>query len=147
MKKILMTSSQFFGWCVGRTLRLLTAPVATVLLMLLLFGANMSWAKGPLDNDVSDFSKNILSPILIREGLCNSRQNCREREFFFCVSWETIGCDVYGITDENLIKEIFMAMLNSGLKVHRFTFWRSTKREKSFFERPILEFSDHTGGK
>ena len=125
----------------------LTAPVATILLALMLFSASPSWAKGPLDNDVSDFSKNILSPILIREGLCNSRQNCREREYFFCVSWETISCDVYGITDEKLIKEIFLAMLKSGLKVGSFTFWHSTYREKSFFEKPLLHYNDRTGGK
>lgn len=125
----------------------LTVPIATVLLTLMLLGASPSWAKGPLDNDVSDFSKNILSPILIREGLCNSRQNCREREYFFCVSWETISCDVYGITDEKLIKEIFLAMLNSGLKVGSFRFWNSTYREKSFFEKPLLSYINRTGGK
>jgi hypothetical protein len=90
---------------------------------------------------------NILSPILIREGLCNSRQDCREREYFFCVSWETISCDVYGITDEKLIKEIFRAMLNSGLKVRSFTFWHSTYQEKSFFEKPLLRYNDRTEGK
>ena len=126
----------------------LTATVATALLTLMMFfAASPSWAKGPLDNDVADFSKNILSPILIREGLCNSRQNCRDREYFFCVSWETISCDVYGITDEKLIKEIFLAMLNSGLKVGSFSFWRSTYREKSFFEKPFLNYNNRTGGK
>lgn len=126
---------------------LLNAAVATVLLALLPFGANFGWAKGPLDNDVSNFSQNILFPILIREGLCNSAQNCRQREYFFCVSWETISCDVYGITDEKLIKEIFLAMLKNGLKVGSFTFWHSTYREKSFFEKPLLHYNDRTGGK
>jgi len=125
----------------------LTASAVTVLLTLMLFGVSPSWAKGPLDNDVFDFSKNILSPILIREGLCNSREDCREREYFFCVSWETVSCDVYGITDEKLIKEIFWAMLTSGLTVGSFTFWHSTYREKSFFEKPLLRYSDRTGGK
>lgn len=125
----------------------LTAPVATALLALTLISASPSWAKGPLDSDVSDFSNNILSPILIREGLCNSRQNCREREYFFCVSWETISCEVFGITDEKLIKEIFWAMLNSGLKVRSFVFWHSTRHEKSLFEKPLLNYINRTGGK
>lgn len=125
----------------------LTASIATVLLTLMFFGTSPCWAKGPLDNDVSNFSKEVLSPILIRARLCSSRQNCREREYFFCVSWETISCDVYGITDEKLIKEIFLAMLNSGLKVGSFRFWSSTYREKSFFEKPLLSYINRTGGK
>lgn len=121
--------------------------IAPVLLILILHGANQSWAKGPLDSDVADFSKNTLTPILIREGLCDSRQDCRDREYFFCVSWETISCDVYGITDEKLIREIFLAMLNSGLKVGSFTFWRSTFHDKSFFEKPLLHYNNRTRGK
>ncbi|MCF8183541.1 MAG: hypothetical protein K9J43_01040 [Polynucleobacter sp.] len=122
-------------------------PIVIVLLTLTFFGASPSWAKGPLDGDASTFGKQTLSPILIREKLCTSVQDCREREYFFCTSWESISCDLYGITDEKIIKEILLAMLNSGLKASHFRFWLRSHRDKSFFDKPILEFIDHTGGK
>jgi len=125
----------------------LTTSVVKVLLTLMLFCASHSWAKGPLDGDASIFGKQILDPILIREKLCNSVQDCREREYFFCTSWESLSCHLYGITDEKIIKEIFLAMLISGLKVSHLRIWRSTHHNKSFFEKPILEFIDHTEGK
>ncbi|MFZ2161215.1 MAG: hypothetical protein WAW02_03265 [Sideroxyarcus sp.] len=96
---------------------------------------------------MSAFSNNILTPILVREGLCSSSQDCRNKELFFCISWETISCDVYGISDEKLIKEIFLAMLNSGMKVRNFDIWRSKYREKAFFEKPLLSYINRTGGK
>ncbi len=117
------------------------------ILTLLLFSANSSWAKGPLDSDVAEFSTNVLTPILVRNGLCNSHQNCREKEYFFCVSWEAVSCGVYGITDERLIKEIFLAVLNSGLKIHSFSFWSSKYQEKSFFEKPLLNYTNRMGDK
>jgi hypothetical protein len=125
----------------------LTAPIATVLLTLMLFGAGQSWAKGPLDGEVADFDTHILVPILIRAQLCSSVQDCDKHRYLLCTSWDSLSCGVYGITDEKVVKEIFLGMLNSGLRVSHFNFWRSKYHEKSFFEKPILEFIDHTGGK
>ena len=124
-----------------------TVAFAAALLIVVFFFASNSWAKGPLDSDVAEFSKNILTPILVREGLCTSRQDCRDKEYFFCISWETISCNVFGITDKKLIKEIFIAMLNSELKIRNFDFWRSTYREKSILEKPLLRYIDRTGDK
>lgn len=123
------------------------ALVTTILLVLILFRENPSWAKGPLDSEASYFIKYTLSPILIREKLCNSIQDCIERDYFLYTSWNTISCDLYGITDEKIIKEIFLAMLSRGLRVSHFCVWRNTNHDKSFFEKPILEFTDHTGDK
>lgn len=117
------------------------------LLSISFFFVNPSFAKGPLDSDVAEFSENILTPILVREGLCSSRQDCREKEYFFCVSWKSISCDVFGIANEKLIKEIVLAMLNSELKIHSFHFWRSKYREKSVFEKPLLSYINRIGGK
>lgn len=125
----------------------LTAQVATVLLTLILVGASPSWAKGPLDGEVSAFYDRTISPILIREDLCSSVQDCVEHRYLLCTSWDALSCNVYGITDERIIKEIFLAMLNSGLRISHLNFWRSKRDDKYFFEKPILEFADHTGGK
>lgn len=114
---------------------------------LLLFFSSLIWAKGPLDGDASAFIEQTLSPILIKAKLCSSVQDCVKHRYLLCTSWDSLSCGVYGITDEKVIKEIFLAMLNSGLKVSHFNFWRNKYHDKSFYEKPILEFIDHTGGK
>jgi hypothetical protein len=120
---------------------------AAFLLTLVLFAASQSWAKGPLDGDIADFDTHIFTPILIRSQLCSTVKDCDKHRYLLCTSWNSLSCGVYGITDEKIIKEIFLAMLNSGLKVSHFSFWRSKYHDKSFLEKPILEFIDHTGGK
>jgi hypothetical protein len=124
-----------------------TASVAKTILVLTLSCGGQSWAKGPLDGESSALSRQIVSPILIREKFCSSVQDCRDREFFFSTSNDSISYDLYGVTDGKVVKEIFLAMLNSGLRVSHFRVWRSTYRNKSIFEKPILEFTDNTGGK
>lgn len=127
--------------------RKIVIPITIFLLLLILWGAKPSWGKGPLDREVADFDKQILTPILVKANLCSSRQDCTEHGYFFYTAWDSISCDLYGITNEQIIREIFLAILNSGLKVSAFRVWRSTHQDKSFFEKPILEFIDHTGGK
>lgn len=121
------------------------------LIALLLFVSSPSLAKGNmkgnLDSDEIAFFEHTVNPILIRSKLCDSAGDCLRHDYIFCMSHETLSCDVYGITDEKVIKEIILAVLNSGLRVSSFTFWRSKHQEKSFFERPLLNFTDHTGDK
>lgn len=123
------------------------AMLAPLIWALMLFSASPIWAKGPLDSESSAFSKQIVSPILIREKLCKAVQDCRDREYFYSTSSDSISYDLYGITDAKVIREIFLAMLNSGLNVSHFRVWRSPYRNKSIFEKPILEFTDNTGSK
>lgn len=122
------------------------------LLMTLLTCTNLVWGKGNLkgnlDENELDFIRNTIFPILIKSNLCTSTTgDCVQHEFFICFSAESLSCNVYGISDEKIIKEIFLAVLNSGLKVSSFTFWKSRYHETSLFEKPILEFVDRTGGK
>lgn len=121
------------------------------MLALSLLCVSPSWAGGgPLHGDASNYFEHTLVPLLIKEKLCNSKEDCGETHnyFFFAISWsESIDFDLYDITDERVIKEILLSMLNSGLRISRITFWRSKFHEQSFFEKPLVEFIDRTGGK
>ena len=77
-------------------------------------------------------------------------------DYSTCWSLETLSCDFYGITDEKVIREILIAMLNaekkdSHFRVSSFTFWRDKYQDFHIWERlwgkPILKFVDHTDGK
>ena len=113
----------------------------------LLLHAPASTAKGPLDGEVASYFKNTLAPLLMAKKLCTSVQDCREHEYFFCTAWTAISCEVYGITDERIVREIFLSVLNSELRVRAITFWASKYHKGSIFEKPLLEFIDHTGDK
>lgn len=114
--------------------------------------ASPSWAKGNpkgiLDDDERYFIDHTIYPILISSKLCvSATADCIGREYIFCLSDDSLSCDVHGITDKKIIKEILLAVLNSGLPISSFTFWRSKYHEQSFFEKPLVEFIDRTGGK
>ncbi len=118
-------------------------------LTLLLLGMSMSWAeggKGNLADYEIDYFDNTFYPILIKANVCKvAHGDCVNGRYVFCESFATLACRVYGITDEKIIKELFLSMLNSGLKVSSFTFYRSRYHEGSIWERPILSFTDRTG--
>ena len=121
-------------------------------LTLSLLCVSPSWAggAGPLHQDASNYFEQTLAPLLIKEKLCVSENDCGERNkyYFFAVSLSnSIDFYLYGITDERIIKEIILSMLNSGLSISKITFWRSKYNEQSFFEKPLVEFIDRTGGK
>lgn len=117
--------------------------ITTVLLALTLFIVNQSLAKGPMDSEASYFIKHTISQIFIREKLCISAQDCIEHNYLLYTAWNSISYDMYGITDEKIIKEIFLAILNSDLKISHFRVWDKSKSNKSFFDKPILEFTNH----
>ncbi|BBI99064.1 hypothetical protein FGKAn22_07570 [Ferrigenium kumadai] len=127
-------------------------PLVHILLMATLFSVSPVWAKGNpkgiLDRDEINFFKNTAYPILIKSKLCVSAdKDCYGNQYFVCLSHDALACDAYGITDEKVIKEILTAVINSGLKVSTFKFWRSKYHETTFFEKPLLEFIDRTGEK
>jgi len=95
-----------------------------------------------------DYFENTFSPILIKAHICTRVDgDCILGRYVICDSEDTLTCSIYGVTDEKVIRELFMSMLNSGLKVSHFTFYRSRYHEGWIFEKPLLEFIDHTGGK
>lgn len=121
------------------------------LLALLFFCGSLSWAKGNikgnLDNEELNFIYHTFIPILIRSNICVRADGDCLHYHIICASHDSLSCDVYGIADEKVIKEIFLAMLHSGLNVSSFTFWRSKYHETSLFEKPLLQFIDRTGSK
>jgi hypothetical protein len=120
------------------------------LLTLLFFGVSPIWAKGMkgnLEKEELDFIDYTFIPILIKTNICvNATGDCKNYHIT-CVSHDSLSCDVYGIADEKVIKEIFSAVLHSGLNVSSFTFWRSKYHKTSLFEKPLLQFIDRTGRK
>lgn len=117
---------------------------------LLFFYTSSIWAKGMkgnLEKEELDFIDYTFIPILIKNNVCvKATGDCRH-DYILCMSLDSFSCDVYGITDEKAIKEVFLAVLNSRLNVSSFTFWRSKYHETSLLEKPLLKFIDHTRGK
>jgi hypothetical protein len=122
----------------------------TTFFVLIIFGINLSWAKGlkgNLEKEEIDFIEKTFYPILIEANICKSvHRDCGD-DYIKCMSFDTLKCSVYGITDETVIKKIFLAMVNSGLRISSFTFWRSRYHQTSIFEKPLLEYIDRTGDK
>jgi hypothetical protein len=108
---------------------------------------NPIWAKGlkgNLEANELGWVQNVFIPILRKSNLCtNEMGDCRV-DHIICWSGETLSCDVYGISDERVIKEIFLAMLNSDLKVSSFNFWKNRYHETSLFERPLLAYTNRS---
>lgn len=103
--------------------------------------------KGILDKDEIRFITNTLFPILIEAKLCVSATgDCISDNYILCLSDDALRCEIYGVTDEKVIKKILLAVLNSRLRVSSFIFWHSKHQDKSLFEKPLLEFVDRTGG-
>ncbi len=101
--------------------------------------------KGNLDDQELNFINHTFIPILIKSNICvKATGDCKDY-YIVCASHDSLSCNVYGIADKNVIKEIFLAMLQSGLNVSSFTFWRSKYHETAIFEKPLLQFIDRTG--
>jgi hypothetical protein len=105
--------------------------------------------KGSLSGEEIDFIHNKLEPILVKSNLCASVGKCSGHDYLFCMahgSGYALTCDVYGITDDKVIKELFAAFMNSGLRVSSITFWQSKYHKTSLFEKPLMKYVDHTDG-
>ena len=121
-----------------------------LILMFLLFCSDSLLAKGlkgNLEANELDFIDNTLIPILIKSNLCVKAKGDCKVDHIFCLSNDSLACDVYGISDKKVIMEIFTAMLNSGLDVSSFKFWKNKFHKTSSFEKPLLEYKNRTGGK
>ena len=120
------------------------------LIALFLFSTIPCWAvggKGNLnDNEIAYFN-NTFSPILIKDHICTKVYGDCFDKYVFCNSSETLSCAIYGITDKKVVKELFFSMLNSGLNISYIEFYSSKYHETSFFEKPLLQYIDRTGGR
>jgi hypothetical protein len=113
---------------------------------------SQGWAeggKGNLNGNELDYLNNTFFPILIKAHICTEvHKDCEgkpgEWGYIYCNSEETLTCTIYGITDEKVINELFMSMLNSGLNVSSWAFYRSKYHETTFFEKPLLEYENNT---
>jgi hypothetical protein len=129
----------------------ITKTLLFLMMALPLLYTNSSWAlsKGALTRDELDYLDNTFTPILIKAHICTEvHKDCDgkpgEPGYVYCDSEETLSCSVYGITDEKVINELFMSMLNSGLNVSSWTFYRSKYHESTFFEKPLLKYENNT---
>jgi len=99
--------------------------------------------KGNTDEATHNFIKNNVYTILISAKLCsapNGKDGCVGKRFLTCMQHNTLRCDMYGIDDEKIIKELVQAFQESGLRVSGVSFWRSSEQKKSILEKPILEY-------
>lgn len=100
----------------------------------------VSNSKGSLDEAAINFIKNNLSNVFIRAKMCSGhkgRDSCEEKTIITCYQRDSLRCDLYGVSDENVIKEVTQSFQNSGLRISTITFWRSTHDNKSIFEKSI----------
>jgi len=121
-----------------------------LLLPVLALCMDLSWAKGMKGNLEANeiaFMENTFIPILLKENLCTKATGDCKEDHIICWSGDSLSCDVYGISDRGVIKEVFLAMLNSGLNVSSFNFWKSKYHKTSPFEKPLLSYRDRTSGK
>lgn len=99
-------------------------------------------SKGSLSSREISFFENTINPILIKNGVCSSVNDCDGHQYFGCLSYGTLSCNVYGITRMKTIKEIFSAFLNSGIPINNIEFYA----DRSWFSRPILSFDFRAEG-
>src|ERR1035438_6687848 len=91
----------------------------------LLTGCDGNGNKGILRTDEIAYIKNVLDPQLVKAGVCSSAKECDDNydRYNTCLSGRALSCDIYGISDEKMIREILLSMLNSQLRVGQITFW------------------------
>lgn len=100
--------------------------------------------KGSLDEATLNYWRYSLDPIFIKAKMCsvwNGRNGCLGKDIIFCSQSNSLTCNLYGITDENLIKEITQSMQNSGLRIKRVNFFRDTHDKSSVFDKPFYVFT------
>lgn len=129
-----------------------TFPAISKLLLLTVLALSMDLSlakgmKGNLEANEIAFMENTITPILMRANICTKATGDCRVDHIICWSGDSLSCDVYGISDSSFIKEIFLAMLNSGLNVSSLNFWKSKYHKKSLLEKPLLSYRDRTGGK
>lgn len=120
--------------------------------ILLFIGASLCWGenvKGNFEREEINFIKNRITPILVKAGICSSVHDCEGNywRYYTCDSHDSLSCNIYGITDEKLAREILVEFLNSGLMIGRLAIYEHTSDKKSFIERPGLEFIDRITNK
>lgn len=106
---------------------------------------NYFGGEGSLDEASFNYIRSTIDPILIRAKLCTSAIGNCGGDIFGCYQSSSLSCEVYGISDENVINEITSALKNSGLRIGKVTFWHSKHGSVSFFEKPLSIYDGHAG--
>lgn len=119
--------------------------IMLALQILLFFVASLCWGgniKGNLEREELNFIKTRITPIFVKAGICSSIKDCEGNylRYYTCTSHDSLSCNIYGIADKQLAREILMEFLKSGLRVGHLTIYQHTSDKKSFIERPRLEF-------
>jgi ankyrin repeat protein len=99
--------------------------------------------KGNLDEATINYFESHLYPMFIRAKLCsvpNGPNGCVGKDIIICHQSNSLSCDFYGMSNEDLVKEVAQSMRNSGLRIRKITFWRSSYHKTSVLEKPIYEF-------
>jgi len=102
-------------------------------------------AKGPLDEQAAAYYEKIVIPILIKEAYCADKIDCRNKEVFFCVTWEKISCDFYSIKDKKIIINIVAKTISNDIHIYSVNFWSKTHKEKKFLDKPIFSYINQIG--
>ncbi|HEY3299575.1 MAG TPA: hypothetical protein VGJ90_02290 [Methylophilaceae bacterium] len=96
--------------------------------------------KGNLEIEETEFLNAKIKPILLKAGICKKLTGDCNTDYIQCISSETLKCQIYGVSNEQAIKEILIEVLNSSLNFSSLTIWRSKWEQKSFFEKPVIQF-------
>ena len=150
-------SYENFSAAIKRLIRFRLNGLPALLALLLMPIQSHAGSKGTLNVDEGHFMQNKIGPILVAHGYCTHHQDEQhhalcdydEAGFISCGSFDTLSCDVWGVTDRGAIREILLAVLHSNLNIERFTFWNIVYDPpfgefKSHFEKPIAEYVNHT---
>jgi hypothetical protein len=100
------------------------------------------WAKGlkgNLEPNELAWIQDKFIPILMQSKLCASQSDC-SHDRIICISAQALTCDVYGIADRRVIREVLLSLLGSDLKVSALRFWKSEYHKTSSRERPLVEY-------
>jgi hypothetical protein len=130
----------FYLWVKSRLFAIYRSLI--IILLLLGLGVNFCWAdgmKGGLSPAELAFIQGKVFPVLIEYGYCaRASGDCLGDYYVTCLSYKSLACNVWGVTNRRAIFAITRDVLSSNLRVSRFVFWRSRYKKKGIFERPLL---------
>jgi hypothetical protein len=130
----------FYCWVKSRLFAIYRSLI--IVLLLLGLGVNFCWAdgmKGGLSPAELAFIQGKVFPVLIEYGYCaRASGDCLGDYYVTCLSYKSLACNVWGVTNKRAIFAMTRDVLSSNLRVSRFVFWRSRYKNKGIFEKPLL---------
>ena len=102
--------------------------------------------KGNLEASELAFIQGKVFPLLIKYGYCaRASGDCLGDYYVTCLSYKSLTCNVWGVTNKRAVFAITKAVLDSNLNISQFIFWRSRYKEKGIFEKPLLRLDINLG--